>query len=59
MNKDWAWHRILAAWQADELTQAVVEIAQRSALPVCVEVNAECFEDPDTGLDDLAARLGM
>jgi len=46
MNKDWAWHRILAALQADKMTEAVVEVAQRTALPVCVEVDAGYVEDP-------------
>jgi hypothetical protein len=46
MNRDWAWHRVLAALRAGEMTEAVVAVAQRTGLPVCVEVDAGYVEDP-------------
>ena len=46
MNEDWAWHRILAALKTSKMTEAVAKVAQRTALPVCVEIDAGYVEDP-------------
>ena len=46
MNEDWTWHQILGALKASEMTEAVKEVAQRTASPVCVEIDAGYVEDP-------------